>query len=162
MAFDYKISGVSGKQEKYRHVLEQLEAIIAHESNLIANMANICAVLKTEFGWFWIGFYLTDTPEELVLGPFQGPLACTRIAKGKGVCGTAWQQAATIVVPDVDQFPGHIACSALSRSEIVVPLMVNGEVAAVLDADSELYDNFDDTDAHFLEKLLEKLADRIK
>ncbi len=162
MAFDYKISGVSGKQEKYRHVLEQLEAIIAQESNLIANMANICAVLKTEFDWFWIGFYLTDTPEELVLGPFQGPLACTRIAKGKGVCGTAWQQAATIVVPDVDQFPGHIACSALSRSEIVVPLMVNGEVAAVLDADSELYDTFDDTDAHFLEKLLEKLADRIK
>ncbi|OJU73840.1 MAG: diguanylate cyclase [Bacteroidetes bacterium 47-18] len=162
MAFDYKISGVSGKQEKYRHVLEQLEAIIAHESNLIANMANICAVLKTEFGWFWIGFYLTDTPEELVLGPFQGSLACTRISKGKGVCGTAWQQAATIVVPDVDQFPGHIACSALSRSEIVVPLMVNGEVAAVLDADSELYDTFDDTDAHFLEKLLEKLADRIK
>ncbi len=162
MAFDYKISGTSRKDEKYKNVLGQLEAILAHESNLIANMANICAVLKAEFGWFWIGFYLTDTPEELVLGPFQGPLACTRIAKGKGVCGTAWQQAATIVVPDVDQFPGHIACSSLSRSEIVVPLLVNGEVAAVLDADSEAYNTFDDTDAHFLEMLLEMLADAIK
>lgn len=162
MAFDYKVSGASRKEEKYNSVVVQLEAIIAHESNLIANMANICAVLKEEFGWFWVGFYLVDTPGELVLGPFQGTLACTRIQKGKGVCGTAWQQEATIVVPDVDRFPGHIACSSLSKSEIVVPLKAQDKVVAVLDVDSEAYNTFDDTDAGFLEVMMEQLAARIK
>ena len=162
MAFDYRISGASRKEEQYNSVLEQLGAIMAQETNLIANMANICAVLKTEFGWFWVGFYLVDTPDELVLGPFQGTLACTRIRKGKGVCGASWQQDATIVVPDVNRFPGHIACSSLSKSEIVVPLRVGGAVVAVLDVDSDTYDTFDDTDARWLQLVMEQLAARSK
>jgi len=127
--------------------------LIEGESNLVANLANMSAALKETFNFFWVGFYLVDS-EELVLGPFQGPIACTRIRKGKGVCGTAWSEERTIVVPDVDAFPGHIACSSLSRSEIVVPLIDHeNKVWGVLDIDSEQLNTFDDTDARFLEEL---------
>lgn len=142
------------KAEQYQSLLPQIEALIAGESNLIANIANIGAALKEQFGWLWVGFYLTDSPDELVLGPFQGPVACTRIRKGRGVCGTAWQQKQTLLVPDVSKFPGHIACSSLSQSEIVVPCFdEKGEVWAVLDVDSEHLNHFDETDRQFLEKL---------
>ncbi|HMX38442.1 MAG TPA: GAF domain-containing protein, partial [Ferruginibacter sp.] len=123
------------------------------EPDLIANLANITAALKEQFGWLWVGFYLVRG-EELVLGPFQGPVACTRIKKGRGVCGTSWQKAQTLIVPDVEKFPGHIACSSLSRSEIVVPVIRNGEVAAVLDVDSELLDQFNETDKKYLEEIV--------
>ena len=139
------------KEDKYRELLPQLEALVAGEDNLIANLANVCAALKMTFDWLWVGFYLVDG-EELVLGPFQGPIACTRISYGKGVCGNAWAQRTTQLVPDVEQFPGHIACSSLSRSEIVVPLLDEaGQVMAVLDVDSVLVADFDDCDRHYLE-----------
>ena len=134
-----------GKEEQYRSIIPQIEALLEGEGNLIANMANITAALKEQFRWWWIGFYLVEK-DELVLGPFQGPIACTRIKKGKGVCGTAWQKAETLIVPDVNQFPGHIACSSFSKSEIVVPVIRNGEVKAVLDIDSEYYSHFDEVD----------------
>ena len=138
------------KQEMYETLLPQIASLVGNETDLIANMANIAAALKQTFGFFWVGFYLVKG-EELVLGPFQGPIACTRIRKGRGVCGTAWAKAETLVVPDVDAFPGHIACSSLSRSEIVVPLIrENGEVWGVLDIDSENLNTFDETDARFL------------
>lgn len=140
------------KAEQYEALLPQIEALVGAETDVIANLANITAVLKAQFNWFWVGFYLVKN-DELVLGPFQGPLACTRIKKGKGVCGTSWQHAATIIVPDVDQFPGHIACSSASRSEIVVPILKNNEVVAVLDVDSELLGHFDETDQLYLERL---------
>ena len=123
------------------------------ETDLVANMANIAAALKEQFNWLWVGFYLVKK-EELVLGPFQGPVACTRIKKGRGVCGSSWQEGKTLVVPDVNLFPGHIACSSLSRSEIVVPIWKDNQVVAVLDADSELPNQFDDVDQLFLEKIL--------
>lgn len=139
------------KEDKYRELLPQLEALVAGETNLIANLANVCAALKMTFDWLWVGFYLVDG-KELVLGPFQGPIACTRIGYGKGVCGNAWAQRTTLVIPDVEQFPGHIACSSLSRSEIVVPLLDEaGQVLAVLDVDSILVADFDDCDRHYLE-----------
>lgn len=141
------------KEEQYRSLLPQIEALIKHETDLIANLANITAALKEQFGWLWIGFYLVKN-NDLVLGPFQGPIACTRIQKGKGVCGSSWQQAETIIVPDVEQFPGHIACSSLSRSEIVVPIFKNGEVAAILDVDSETLNQFDETDKLYLEQMV--------
>lgn len=141
------------KEEQYRSLLPQIEALITHETDLIANLANITAALKEQFGWLWVGFYLVKN-NDLVLGPFQGPIACTRIQKGKGVCGTSWQQAQTIIVPDVEQFPGHIACSSLSRSEIVVPVFKNGEVAAILDVDSEALNQFDETDKLYLEQMV--------
>ena len=138
------------KQEMYETLLPQIASLVGNETDLIANMANIAAALKQTFGFFWVGFYLVKG-EELVLGPFQGPIACTRIRKGRGVCGAAWAKAETLVVPDVDAFPGHIACSSLSRSEIVVPLIrENGEVWGVLDIDSESLNTFDETDARFL------------
>ena len=138
------------KQEMYETLLPQIASLVGNETDLIANMANVAAALKQTFGFFWVGFYLVKG-EELVLGPFQGPIACTRIRKGRGVCGTAWAKAETLVVPDVDAFPGHIACSSLSRSEIVVPLIrENGEVWGVLDIDSESLNTFDETDARFL------------
>lgn len=141
------------KEEMYCTLLPQLKNLIADEEDLIANLANISAALKETFHFFWVGFYLVKG-EELVLGPFQGPIACTRIRKGRGVCGTAWTKAETLVVPDVDVFPGHIACSSLSRSEIVVPLIrENGEVWGVLDIDSENLNSFDETDARFLEEV---------
>ena len=141
------------KEEQYQSLLPQISAIIEGEPDLIANLSNIAAALKEQFNWWWVGFYLVKE-NELVLGPFQGPVACTRIKKGRGVCGTAWEQAATLIVPDVEQFPGHIACSSLSRSEIVVPLINNNEVVAVLDADSEHTGHFDETDKKYLEQLL--------
>lgn len=140
------------KEEKYRTLLPQLKSLLEGEDDLIANLANASAALKETFGFFWVGFYLVKG-EELVLGPFQGPIACTRIKKGRGVCGTAWAKARTLVVPDVDAFPGHIACSSLSRSEIVVPLRRGDEVWGVLDIDSEELNSFDETDARFLEEV---------
>lgn len=147
----------SSKAEQYEGLLPQIQSLIADEPDLIANLANVAAVLKEAFGFFWVGFYLLKKGE-LVLGPFQGPLACTRIAMGKGVCGSAAAQAKTIVVEDVDQFPGHIACSSLSKSEIVVPIMANGKVAGVLDVDSEQLAHFDAVDAEWLEKIVQTLA----
>lgn len=144
------------KEEKYIQLIPQLKALLGGETDWIANCANLCAVLKEQFGWWWVGFYFVKD-NALVLGPFQGPVACTRIARGKGVCGTAWQRAETIVVPNVHNFPGHIACSAASNSEIVLPLIQNGEVSAVLDIDSVHFNDFDETDARYLSQILEIL-----
>lgn len=141
------------KAEKYEALIPQIEALIFGEPDLYANLANIAAALKEAFGFFWVGFYLVKN-EQLVLGPFQGPIACTRINFGKGVCGTAWKEAKTQLVPDVDAFPGHIACSSASRSEIVVPVFRGGEVAMVLDVDSDLLADFDEIDQKYLEELL--------
>ncbi len=146
------------RQEIYEAILPQLEALLSAETDRIANLANTAAVLKEAFGFFWVGFYLKHTEDELVLGPFQGPLACTRIRKGKGVCGTSFAEARTVIVPDVDLFPGHIACSSRSRSEIVVPLIAeDGEVWGVLDIDSERLADFDELDAQYLERLVQIL-----
>lgn len=145
------------KEEKYVALLPQIAALLQGEPNVVANAANMVAALKEAFGFFWVGFYFVEK-EELVLGPFQGPVACTRIKFGKGVCGAAWQQAKTVVVPNVDEFEGHIACSSLSKSEIVVPVMLNGAVVAVLDVDSELLNHFDETDAQYLEKAVALLT----
>ena len=144
------------KQERYEALLPQIKAVIEDESDLIANMANVAAMLHETFGFWWIGFYRV-VGDELVLGPFQGPMACTRIKKGRGVCGTAWQQEETQVVPDVDKFPGHIACSSLSRSEIVVPVKQGEDIIAVLDIDSAELNTFDHTDRHFLEEIVSML-----
>ena len=145
------------KEEQYQSVLPQIRALVDGEPELVANLANISAALKEQFGWFWVGFYLVKD-DELVLGPFQGPVACTRIRKGRGVCGTSWAQEKTIIVPDVEKFPGHIACSSLSRSEIVVPFFRNGQVAGVLDVDSAELDQFDETDKLFLEQIVQLIA----
>jgi GAF domain-containing protein len=151
------------KKEQYQSLLPQIKGLLEGEPDLIANLANITAALKEQFGWLWVGFYLvkpaasersTEQENELVLGPFQGPIACTRIRKGRGVCGSSWEKAQTLIVPDVEKFPGHIACSSLSRSEIVVPLLANGEVVGVLDVDSELLAHFDETDRMYLEKIV--------
>lgn len=157
------------KRERYEELLPQIEALIASESDLIANLANTAAALKEAFGWWWVGFYRVETGNapaaaapRLVLGPFQGPIACTSIAYGKGVCGTAWKEARTQVVPDVDAFPGHIACSSASKSEIVVPLFTAGQVWGVLDVDSEFYGTFDAVDAEYLEKLAALICKFIK
>jgi len=158
MAEDLNI--VSGsKQEKYISITAQIKALIDGEPDLTANLANIAAALKEQFGWFWVGFYLVKENAntgnfELVLGPFQGPVACTRIAKGRGVCGTSWAKEETIIVPDVEKFPGHIACSSASKSEIVVPLFNNTSVVGVLDVDSDMLDQFDDTDKVYLEAIV--------
>ena len=144
------ISGNS-KQEKYASLLPQVEAVMDNSVDIIANMANMAAMLHETFGFWWTGFYRV-IGNELILGPFQGPLACTRIAYGRGVCGTAWKERRTLVVPDVEEFPGHIACSSASRSEIVVPVFQNGEVIAVLDIDSDHLATFDETDSAYLEK----------
>ena len=151
MAEDLIISNGT-KENKYKTIIPQIRALIEGEPDLVANLANIAASLKEQFGWLWVGFYLVKK-DELVLGPFQGPVACTRIKKGRGVCGSSWANAATVVVPDVEKFPGHIACSSLSRSEIVVPLFHQSEVVAVLDVDSDLPDQFDDTDKQYLEEI---------
>ncbi|CAN5211882.1 GAF domain-containing protein [soil metagenome] len=153
MAEDLSITTSTDKTERYQSILPQLTALLDGEPDLVANMANTCAALKEQFNWFWVGFYLVKG-DELVLGPFQGPVACTRIGFGKGVCGAAWQKAETLIVPDVEEFPGHIACSSLSRSEIVVPVFVDGKVVAVLDVDSEELNRFDATDATYLAQLL--------
>ena len=141
------------KEEQYQTLLPQIKALIEGEPDLIANLANISAALKEQFSWLWVGFYLVKK-DELVLGPFQGPVACTRINKGRGVCGAAWQQAQTLVVPDVERFPGHIACSSLSKSEIVIPLFSNNEITGVLDVDSVLLNDFDETDKKYLEEIV--------
>jgi GAF domain-containing protein len=145
------ISGQT-KQAKYEALLPQIFALTESESSWIANLANTSAALKETFGFFWVGFYLVDG-DQLVLGPFQGPVACTRIAFGKGVCGASWRQERAILVPDVDAFPGHIACSSLSRSEVVLPLMKEGEVIGVLDVDSDQLNEFDEVDVKFLTEL---------
>ena len=146
----------STKQERYEALLPQIKAVVEGEPDLIANMANVSAMLHETFGFWWTGFYRVEG-EELVLGPFQGPMACTRIRKGRGVCGTAWLKEETQVVPDVDKFPGHIACSSASRSEIVVPVWKGKEVIAVLDIDSAQLATFDETDRHYLERIVQIL-----
>src|SRR4249919_2906324 len=138
------------RTEIYRSLIPQIKALIEGEPDLIANLANVSAALKEQFNWLWVGFYLVKN-DELVLGPFQGPVACTRIKKGRGVCGASWQRAETLIVPDVEKFPGHIACSSLSRSEIVIPLIKTNVVRGVLDVDSELLDQFDETDQKYLQ-----------
>ena len=156
VSYFYKVESqliVTGsKTERYEALIPQLKALIASETDQVANYANISAVLKEFFGFFWVGFYRV-IENELVLGPFQGPIACTRISFGKGVCGTAWKEMKTILVPDVEKFPGHIACSSQTKSEIVVPVFVDGKVIAVLDVDSDINDNFDELDVKYLEML---------
>ncbi len=148
------INRVTGtKEEQYHALIPQIKALLEGEPDLIANMANITAALKEQFQWFWTGFYLVKNGE-LVLGPFQGPVACTRIKKGRGVCGTAWENAETLIVPDVTKFPGHIACSSFSKSEIVLPIFKEKNVYAVLDIDHDLENYFDDTDQKYLEKII--------
>lgn len=152
MAEDLTIT-TGSKAEQYQSLIPQIKALIEGEPDLVANLANIAAALKEQFGWFWVGFYIVKD-RELVVGPFQGPVACTRIRKRRGVCGTAWEKAETIIVPDVEKFPGHIACSSLSKSEIVVPVIRDKNVVAVLDADSNACDDFDTTDQQFLEAIV--------
>ncbi|MDA9161573.1 GAF domain-containing protein [Crocinitomicaceae bacterium] len=144
------------KAKLYESVYVQMEALLSRNDNRISNMANFAALLKSNFDFFWVGFYIIES-NELVLGPFQGPVACTRISKGKGVCGTAWSDQRSIVVADVHDFPGHIACNAASKSEIVIPLIYDGEVIGVLDIDSNELDCFDEVDKQWLEKLCECL-----
>ena len=141
------------KASQYQSLIPQIKALIEDELDVIANLANITAALKEQFNWLWVGFYVVKN-EELVLGPFQGPIACTRIRYGKGVCGTSWQQATTLIVPDVEKFPGHITCSSVSKSEIVVPVIRNKKVIAVLDIDSEKYSAFDEIDKMYLEQIV--------
>lgn len=153
MAEDLIIAQTEDKQEKYIMLISQIKSLIAGELDVVANLANIAAALKTTFNWWWVGFYLVKE-NELVLGPFQGPIACTRIRYGKGVCGTAWKEQKSILVPDVNAFPGHIACSSASVAEIVIPICNKaGEVFGVLDVDSEKYDMLDETDVRFLEEI---------
>ena len=153
MAEELIINTSLSKEEQYKAILPQIEMLVEGEGDLIANLSNIAAALKQTFNFFWIGFYMVKG-EQLVLGPFQGPIACTRINFGKGVCGTSWKERKTILVPDVDAFPGHIACSSASRSEIVLPAFKNSEVALVLDIDSDKLNDFDAIDERHLEKLM--------
>jgi len=152
MSEDLKIAS-GAKSEQYTSLLPQIRALIEGESDAVSNLANIAAALKEQFGWFWVGFYMVKNGE-LVVGPFQGPVACTRIRKGKGVCGSSWQEARTLIVPDVEAFPGHIACSSLSRSEIVVPIFHQEEVIGVLDVDSTALNAFDEEDQRWLEEIV--------
>ncbi|MVN76401.1 GAF domain-containing protein [Hymenobacter sp. HMF4947] len=145
------------KEGRYTELHPQIEALTAPEADLTANLANTAAALRQAFGFFWVGFYVVKG-DELVLGPFQGPIACTRIRRGRGVCGTSWAEARTVLVPDVEAFPGHIACSSDSKSEIVVPVLRNGQVVAVLDVDSDQLNDFDAADQHGLERLMELAA----
>jgi L-methionine (R)-S-oxide reductase len=152
MAEDLDIA-TGTKEEQYRWLLPQVEGLLTGETDLVANMANVSAALKEQFNFLWVGFYLVKN-DELVLGPFQGPVACTRITKGRGVCGTSWAENKTLIVPDVEKFPGHIACSSLSRSEIVIPMVKQQEVIGVLDVDSKDLDTFDETDAKYLSQII--------
>ena len=161
MAEDLKLTHGLSREEAYRELMPQIQSLIAGEADLIANLANVAAALNETFGFLWIGFYL-QKDDELVLGPFQGPVACTRIKKGKGVCGTAWQEKHTVIVPDVEKFPGHIACSSRSKSEIVVPALKNGVVRLVLDIDSENLNDFDETDKIYLEKIIRTIEQKIQ
>lgn len=159
MAEELIINQQLSKEEKYQNLLPQLTALTSGENDVIANLANLMAALKETFHFLWVGVYLVKN-DELVLGPFQGPIACTRIKKGKGVCGTAWQQANTIIVPSVDEFPGHIACSSMSKSEIVVPVFnKNNEVILIIDVDSETLNSFDETDETYLNKIANLISD---
>lgn len=153
MAEELIINNTATKAEKYQSLIPQIEALVTGEPDLTANLANIASALKYGMGFFWVGFYLVKD-DELVLGPFQGPIACTRIRKGKGVCGTSWANAETVLVPNVDEFPGHIACSSDSKSEIVLPAFKDGEVALILDVDSDQLNDFDSVDQENLEKLM--------
>ena len=152
MAEDLTIN-TGSKAEQYQSLIPQIKGLLEGETDLVANMANVAAALKEQFGWLWVGFYVVKNGE-LVLAPFQGPVACTRIKKGRGVCGASWAQAQTLIVPDVEKFPGHIACSSLSRSEIVVPVIRQNKVVAVLDVDSVNPDHFDTTDQQYLEEIV--------
>jgi GAF domain-containing protein len=152
MAEDLQILSGS-KEDQYRSLIPQIKGLLEGETDEIANLANVAAALKEQFGWLWVGFYLVKNGQ-LVLGPFQGPVACTRIQPGRGVCGTSWKEARTLIVPDVEKFPGHIACSSLSKSEIVVPMFRNETVYGVLDADSTELSQFDETDRRFLEEIV--------
>jgi len=153
MAEDLTIIKTATKAEQYQSLIPQIEALLKGETDFVANMANVAAALKEQFNWFWVGFYLVKN-DELVLGPFQGPVACTRIKKGKGVCGSSWEKNKTLIVPDVDDFPGHIACASASKSEIVLPLIKGDEVIGVLDVDSEFLNHFDETDQTYLEQVI--------
>ncbi len=157
MADTLQILQHADKEQQYLNLLPQIASLVENEPDFIANCANIAAALKESFHFLWVGFYRVVN-QVLVLGPFQGPIACTRIAYGKGVCGKAWQQAVPMIVPDVDQFPGHIACSSLSKSEIVIPLIIRQQVVAVLDIDSLLLNDFDDIDRLYLQKVVDLLA----
>ena len=141
------------KEDQYNNLIPQLEGLLHGEDDLVANMSNVSAALKQQFGFFWVGFYLVKQ-DELVLGPFQGPVACTRIQRGRGVCGSAWEKGITLIVPDVSKFPGHIACSSLSKSEIVIPIKQKGNIVGVLDVDSDSLNAFDKIDEVYLEKIL--------
>lgn len=153
MAEELLISTSHDKAERYKTLVPQIEALITGESDVVANLSNIAAALKQAMNFFWVGFYLVKE-NQLVLGPFQGPIACTRINLGKGVCGTSWKEGKTIVVPNVDEFPGHIACSSASKSEIVLPAFKNGAVSLVLDVDSDQLNDFDEVDAKALEQVM--------
>ncbi len=166
MAEDLQII-TGNKAEEYESLIPQIKGLLDGEPDLIANLANVVAALKEQFGWLWVGFYLVkpssnkyieDEKYELVLAPFQGPVACTRIKKGKGVCGSSWANATTLIVPDVEKFPGHIACSSLSKSEIVVPVIRHDAVVAVLDVDSNEYNQFDNTDKKYLEQIVNLIS----
>ncbi len=157
MAHEINIPKNTNQEATYQLIVSQIEAMCSTENNIVANLANVSALLKEVFEWFWVGFYLVEG-EELVLGPFQGSVACSRIPFGRGVCGKAWQDRSTIIVDDVEKFEGHIACSSRSRSEIVVPIISQGQMVALLDVDSEKIANFDDTDRDGLEKVCEYLA----
>ena len=156
MAEDLSIS-TGTKEEQYHNLIPQINGLLTGEADLIANLANITAALKEQFNWLWVGFYLVKN-DELVLAPFQGPVACTRIKKGRGVCGAAWLQEETLIVPDVEQFPGHIACSSLSKSEIVIPIFYENNVVAILDVDSINLNEFDATDKQYLEQIVGLIA----
>lgn len=158
MAEELQVSTSIDKAERYKSLIPQIKALTSDEPDVIANLANAASALKYGMNFFWVGFYQVKN-DELVLGPFQGPIACTRIRRGKGVCGTSWDEKRTLIVPDVDQFPGHIACSSDSKSEIVVPLMAKGEVVAVLDVDSDSLDQFDEIDEQYLTELCEFLSE---
>jgi len=151
----------ASKADKYAELIPQIEALISVEEDLTANLANISAALKQAMGFFWVGFYVARTPDMLVLGPFQGPIACTRIPKGRGVCGASFERGETILVPDVDAFPGHIACSSDSKSEIVLPAFKDGEVALILDVDSDVLNDFDEVDQEHLERLMRAIEAKL-
>ena len=157
MAEELHITASTDKIEKYESLIPQIEALISGETDMVANLANIASALRYGMDFFWVGFYMVKE-DQLVLGPFQGPIACTRINRGKGVCGQAWDQAKTFVVSNVDEFPGHIACSSDSKSEIVVPIKKEGKVIGVLDVDSDELDSFDEVDQKYLERLMDSLS----
>lgn len=153
MAENLVVSQSTDKKERYEVLLPQVRSLVEGETDIVANLSNVVAALRQSFGFFWVGFYIVRD-NQLVLGPFQGPIACTRINFGRGVCGTTWKEGKTILVPNVDEFPGHIACSSDSKSEIVVPVFKNGSVAMVLDVDSDKLNDFDNTDLEYLQKLM--------